>query len=55
VTATTRDPATADTYVQVVGMLAHPRSLFAPRVLAAAARARPHGDSTPSPVRAAQR
>jgi len=55
VTATTRDPATADTYVQVVGMLAHPLSLFAPRILAAAARARPHGDSTPSPVRAAQR
>jgi hypothetical protein len=55
VTATTRDPATADTYVQVVGMLAHPMSLFAPRVLAAAARARPNGDSTPSPVRAAQR
>lgn len=43
--ATTRDPATADTYLQVLGMLAHPMSLFAPRVLAAAARARPTGDS----------
>ena len=41
--ATTRDPATADTYLQVLGMLAHPMSLFAPRVLAAAARARPNG------------
>ena len=46
--ATTRDPATADTYMQVVGMLAHPMTLFAPRVLAAAARARPDGDSAPS-------
>ena len=55
VAATTRDPATADTYIQVLGMLAHPLSLFAPRILAAAARARPHGDSAPSPVRAAQR
>ncbi len=43
--ATTRDPATADTYMQVVGMLAHPMSLFAPRILAAAASARPNGDS----------
>lgn len=48
VAAATRDPATADTYVQVVGMLAHPLSLFAPRVLAAAARTRPHGGGAPS-------
>ncbi|MFN2495721.1 MAG: NAD(P)/FAD-dependent oxidoreductase [Pseudonocardiaceae bacterium] len=46
--ATTRDPATANTYMQVVGMLAHPMTLCAPRILAAAARARPDGDSTPS-------
>ena len=47
VAATTRDLATADTYVQVVGMLAHPLSLFAPRILAAAAHARPTGDGEP--------
>lgn len=46
VAATTQDPATADTYTQVVGMLARPTSLFAPRILAAAARARLHGEST---------
>lgn len=48
VAATTRDPATADTYVQVVGMLAHPMSLFAPRILTAAARARTGGERAPS-------
>ncbi len=48
VAAATRDPATADSFAQVVGMLARPTSLFAPRILTAAARARPHGESTPS-------
>ncbi len=47
--AATHDPATADSFVQVVGMLAPSTSLFAPRVLAAAACARPHGDATPPP------
>ncbi|MGH3978118.1 MAG: NAD(P)/FAD-dependent oxidoreductase, partial [Pseudonocardiaceae bacterium] len=49
VAATTQDPATADTYIQVVGMLARPTSLFAPRILAAAARARPSGDGSLPP------
>ena len=48
VAATTYDPSVADTYAQVIAMLARPTSLFAPRILAAAARARPHGNSTPS-------
>ncbi|MGH3686292.1 MAG: FAD-dependent oxidoreductase [Pseudonocardiaceae bacterium] len=48
VVATTRDPAIADTYMQVFGLLSRPASLFAPRVLAAAARTRPHGESAPS-------
>ncbi len=48
VAASTRDPGTADVYVQVVGMLARPTSLFAPRVLAAAARAR-RGDEAMLP------
>lgn len=39
--ATTQDPGVADIYAQVVAMLARPTSLFAPRVLLAAARARP--------------
>ncbi|MGH3784410.1 MAG: NAD(P)/FAD-dependent oxidoreductase [Pseudonocardiaceae bacterium] len=39
VAAATQDPAIAETYTQVVGLLARPTSLFAPRVLAAAARA----------------
>ncbi|MGH3773068.1 MAG: NAD(P)/FAD-dependent oxidoreductase [Pseudonocardiaceae bacterium] len=39
VTASTRDPRTADSFTQVIGMLARPTSLFTPRVLAAAARA----------------
>lgn len=41
VAATTRNPAVADTYVQVIGMLARPTSLFAPRILAAAMRRYP--------------
>lgn len=49
VTAATRDPATADAFVQVVGMLTRPTSLFAPRILAAAARA-PFDDQGPSAV-----
>ncbi|MGH4023687.1 MAG: NAD(P)/FAD-dependent oxidoreductase [Pseudonocardiaceae bacterium] len=46
--ACTRDPVTAGTYAQVLGMLARPTALFTPRVLAAAARARPNGTGTPS-------
>ncbi len=46
--AALRDPAIADSFVQVIGMLARPTSLFAPRILVAAARARPNGDSTPA-------
>lgn len=38
--AATQDPATADAFLRVMGMLARPTSLFAPRILAAAARAR---------------
>ena len=44
--AATQDPATADSFLQVMGMLAPSASLFAPRVLAAAACARPRGDAT---------
>jgi hypothetical protein len=40
VAAATRDPAAADSFIQVAGMLARPTSLFAPRILAAAVRAR---------------
>ncbi|HSL09431.1 MAG TPA: FAD-dependent monooxygenase [Pseudonocardiaceae bacterium] len=40
VVAATQDPATTDSLLQVMGMLARSTSLFAPRVLAAAARAR---------------
>ncbi|PZS30281.1 MAG: 2-polyprenyl-6-methoxyphenol hydroxylase-like oxidoreductase [Pseudonocardiales bacterium] len=47
VVATTQDPAIADAYTQVLGLLARPTSLFAPRVLAAAARARPNGERGP--------
>jgi 2-polyprenyl-6-methoxyphenol hydroxylase-like FAD-dependent oxidoreductase len=47
VVATTRDPAIADTYMQVGGLLARPTSLFAPRVLVAAARARPNREGAP--------
>jgi 2-polyprenyl-6-methoxyphenol hydroxylase-like FAD-dependent oxidoreductase len=40
--ATARDPAIADTYLQVTGLLARPTAMFAPRVLAAAAQPRPN-------------
>ena len=56
VAAATQDPAVTETYAQVMGMLARPTSLFAPRLLAAAIRARPHGDAgllPPSPASAA--
>lgn len=39
--AATRDVATADSFIKVMGLLARPTSLFTPRVLAGAARARP--------------
>ncbi|MGH3885635.1 MAG: FAD-dependent oxidoreductase [Pseudonocardiaceae bacterium] len=45
--AATRDLAVADSFGQVLLMLARPTSLFAPRILAAAARTRPHSGSTP--------
>ncbi|MBV9160568.1 MAG: hypothetical protein JO309_12550 [Pseudonocardiales bacterium] len=45
--ASTRDPRTADSFAQVVGMLARPTALFAPRILVAAARSRPDGEGTP--------
>lgn len=38
VAAATRDPAVADVYVRVLGMLQAPTAVFSPRVLAAAAR-----------------
>jgi hypothetical protein len=44
-----QDLRIADIYLQVFGMLARPAALFAPRVLAAAARAKPH-DVTSHPV-----
>jgi 2-polyprenyl-6-methoxyphenol hydroxylase-like FAD-dependent oxidoreductase len=44
--ATTHDPTIADNFLQVVGMLTRSTSLFTPRVLTAAARARPHDNST---------
>lgn len=37
-----QDPGIAEIYVHVFGMLARPTALFAPRVLAAAARGAPH-------------
>lgn len=43
--AAIQDLAAADSFGQVVLMLARPASLFAPRILVAAARARPSGDS----------
>ena len=46
--AAIRDPGVADSFVRVVGMLARPTSLFSPRIVAAAARARPNGDATQS-------
>jgi 2-polyprenyl-6-methoxyphenol hydroxylase-like FAD-dependent oxidoreductase len=54
--AATQQPAVTETYIKVMGMLARPTSLFAPRILAAAIRARPHGDAglpPPSPTSAA--
>jgi 2-polyprenyl-6-methoxyphenol hydroxylase-like FAD-dependent oxidoreductase len=48
VVAATRDPAIANTYTQVLGLLARPTALFAPRVLAAAARVRPNSASAPA-------
>jgi len=45
--ATTHDPTIADSFLQVVGLLTRSTSLFTPRVLIAAARARPHDKSTP--------
>jgi 2-polyprenyl-6-methoxyphenol hydroxylase-like FAD-dependent oxidoreductase len=53
VAAATRDPATTDSLLQVMGMLSRSTSLFAPRILAAAARARLHGDATFPPLPAA--
>src|SRR4051812_9370800 len=44
VTAATRDPQVADAYVHVLGMLARPSALFAPHVVATAARTRPQPD-----------
>jgi hypothetical protein len=44
--ATTYDPTIADSVLQVTGMLTRSTSLFTPRVLTAAARARPHDNST---------
>jgi 2-polyprenyl-6-methoxyphenol hydroxylase-like FAD-dependent oxidoreductase len=41
--ASTRNPAVADAYIRVVGMLARPTALVTPRVLAAAVRSRPGG------------
>ncbi len=50
-----QDLPIAEIYLRVFGMLARPTALFAPRVLAAAARARPHdsasASSAPPPVR----
>jgi 2-polyprenyl-6-methoxyphenol hydroxylase-like FAD-dependent oxidoreductase len=55
VLACTRDPRVADTYVNVLGMLARPSAVFRPRVLAAALRARPDGrqGTPPTPLTAA--
>jgi 2-polyprenyl-6-methoxyphenol hydroxylase-like FAD-dependent oxidoreductase len=44
--ATTHDPTIADNFLQVLGMLTRSTSLFTPRVLTAAARARPQDNST---------
>jgi 2-polyprenyl-6-methoxyphenol hydroxylase-like FAD-dependent oxidoreductase len=49
VAAATQDPAVAETYARVIGMLARPAALFAPRILAAALRARPHDDAALPP------
>lgn len=47
-----QDPHIGEIYLQVFGMLARPTALFTPRVLAAAARARPR-DASESPSSAA--
>jgi hypothetical protein len=39
IAAGTANPAAAEAYARVLGLLARPTSLFAPRILAAAARA----------------
>ncbi len=44
VAAATRDPAMADVYVRLLGMLEAPTAVFSPRVLAAAARVRAPSD-----------
>jgi len=49
VAAATHDPAAADAYLRVLGMLARPASLFAPKVVAAAVRARAAGDISHPP------
>ena len=50
--AAIQDLRIAEIYLQVFGMLARPTALFAPRVLAAAARAKPvHVVSAVPPAR----
>jgi 2-polyprenyl-6-methoxyphenol hydroxylase-like FAD-dependent oxidoreductase len=49
VAAAIGDPGIADTYTRVLGLLARPTALFAPRVIAAAARARSTDDAGPPP------
>jgi 2-polyprenyl-6-methoxyphenol hydroxylase-like FAD-dependent oxidoreductase len=48
VTAATRDPEVAEAYVRALGMIARPSVLFAPHVLAAAARTRPQPYGVPA-------
>jgi 2-polyprenyl-6-methoxyphenol hydroxylase-like FAD-dependent oxidoreductase len=45
-----QDVGIAEIYLQVFGMLARPTTLFTPRVLAAAARAKPHDASASGPT-----
>jgi len=47
--ACTYDPAVAGRYARVLGMLAQPTTLFRPRVLVAAARARTNGGAAAAP------
>jgi 2-polyprenyl-6-methoxyphenol hydroxylase-like FAD-dependent oxidoreductase len=49
VAASTYDPVVAGRYVRVLGMLAPPTTLFRPRVLLAAARARTDGAASAAP------
>jgi hypothetical protein len=49
VAAATTDAAVAEVYVRILGMLDRPTRMFAPQVVAAAARARPDGVATPPP------